>query len=192
MAAAGYNEYVLGPSAILGQPIDPGKSVVGVVGDSIVAGTGDFQVGWVQRLLNGNYSFQKVAYPGEGVGLVYATTCTPQTTSTDGWVTVINQTVANAGKETKRVQYNDWLRDGAPTVGGVAVAVGTNPAVRAGEVGHPLFGFIEVATLAESGVNSGLWKAGYTDDGTHPNSVGAAGIAAGLNAVTLFGAVSTA
>lgn len=243
--ASGYNEYVYGPSAILGYPTDPGKVVIGGVGDSILAGTGDNQVGWLTRLVNGDYSLQKVAYPGEGIGTgwnnlnglqryrrmalleqvganlivaehivndlgnplatlqsnaltywtalsrlgpVWATTCTPQTTG--DWTTTVGQTIANSSKETKRVQYNAWLRDGAPISAGVAVAVGTLLATRAGASGHPLRGYIEVTDQLETARDSGIWKANYTADGTHPTTAGATAIAAALNPVTYFGARS--
>lgn len=71
---------------------------------------------------------------------VWATTCTPRTTSTDSWATIANQTAittsptGNFGPETSisvplsgRQKYNAWLRDGAPLVAStlVASAVGT-------------------------------------------------------------------
>ena len=251
VAASGYNEYTFGPAAILAHPGSTNGilPVVGIVGDSIAAGTGDSQRGWPQRWLDGNYAHVKVAHPGEGVGTgwganqglsrfrrmalmdlagvshviaeyivndlgttyatllanqitywkqvanfgrVWATTATPQTSSTDSWATTTNQTVLDSAKETKRLDYNAWLRDGAPIVAGVAVAVGTNPAVRAGETGHPLAGYLEVADLCESARNSGKWRVDLgapTTDGTHPAAVIAQAVAAGLYAPThYFGA----
>jgi lysophospholipase L1-like esterase len=239
----GLSEYVYGPSAVLGLPADPGKAVVAIVGDSIAAGSSDNQVGWIERWLNDNYAYQKVAYPSEAmtqwdpttaggaycyrraallaregvthviaehivndlgasslptlqarafrywtflsrVGKVLATTCTPQTTSTDGWVTTGNQTVASPGtNEPRRLGWNAWVRDGAPmNAAGAAQAVGdTAPTtLRAGQAGHPLSGYIEVADAAESARDSGIWKANYTSDGTHPNPTGAAAMAAAL------------
>lgn len=244
------NEYVYSPAAILGVPIDGGKAVIGATGDSIVAGTGDDQTGWVTRLLGNNYSHQKVAYPSESmtqwvtsnklnchrrasllgrvgvthviaehivndlgasgivtlqnnafaywrylsrIGKVYATTCTPVTTSTDAWATVANQTVDTALKEPRRLAYNAWLRDGAPmTAAGAAQAVGATggTVLRAGQAGHPLAGYIEVADAVESARDSGKWKAALTADGTHPNPAGAAAIAASIDPVLLFGPVS--
>lgn len=248
--AGGFNEYVYSPAAILGLPIDGGKAVIAAVGDSIVAGTGDDQTGWVTRLLGNNYSLQKVAYPSESmvqwvtnnkvncyrragllarvgithviaehivndlgasgiatlqtnayaywkylsrIGKVYATTCTPITTSTDAWATVANQTVDTALKEPRRLAFNAWLRDGAPmNSSGVAQAVGASGAgvIRAGQPGHPLAGYIEVADAVESARDSGKWKASYTTDGTHPNTTGATAIAAAIDPVPLFGAAS--
>lgn len=100
---------------------------------------------------------------------VYATTTTPSTSN-------------DATKETVRVNLNTWLRDGAPILNGAAAASGSSAAgtVRAGQTGHPLVGWFEVADIAETSRNSGVWKTGHTDDGTHPNAVGAAALAAGI------------
>ena len=79
------------------------------------------------------------------------------------------------------------------TAAGAPQAVGAvgGTVLRAGAVGHPLAGYIEVADTVESARNSGLWKAGYSGDGTHPNTVGATAIAAALpSAVGYFGASS--
>jgi lysophospholipase L1-like esterase len=99
---------------------------------------------------------------------VFQLTITPITTSTDYFQTLANQTPTNA--QTVRVGFNDWLRDGAPIVSGVAVAVGTSGAVRAkyltGDTvtsassgNHPLYGAVEFADTVESSRNSGKWKA---------------------------------
>lgn len=111
----------------------------------------------------------------------WQTTITPNTTSTDSWATVGNQTTVNAGRETTRVQLNTWIRDGAPIVNGAAVATGTTTAIRAGAPGHPLKGYFEITDLVESARNSGLWKAAYTADGLHPVSTAHAAMAAGIN-----------
>lgn len=253
---------VFGPAAILGLPATPGASVLGIVGDSIAAGSGDsgtwLDGGWVVRALNLGYAYQNIGLPSQTVdgwyaqeGLnkslqqallervgpthilcelgvngisagfatwsshllgtgtkgawgslaafgvpIYQTTITPQTTSSDAWATVNNQTVASAGNETARLAANAWLRDGAPitaspAAGGTVAAVGASGVLRAGQTGHPLAGIIEVADLAESARDSGKWKAGYTGDGTHPNATGAAALAAALVPATL-GLVATA
>lgn len=246
------NEYVFGPSAILGIATDPDKSVVAIIGDSISAGTGDQAGGgWIERLLNGNYSYVKVAYPSESaatfrapggirryrrlavveesnvthvvaahirndvadaagqylnmaqgmldywrtltrLGLVYAPTCTPQTTSTDNWSTPGNQSpfYPATERESNRVAYNRWLRDGAPMSALYIPSATGGSGLRIGDTGHPLDGFIDVADLTETSRDSGKWKSGYTSDGTHPNAVGAAAIAAAIDPTTLFGAVS--
>lgn len=107
---------------------------------------------------------------------VRQTTITPRTTSTDSWATTTNQTpVAGFTVGAKREQFNEWVRDGAPILAGVAVATGSNAGgtLRAGTTGHPLVGYIEVADAVESARNSGLWKVtgsanGWTSDGIHP------------------------
>ncbi len=120
------------------------------------------------------------------------TTITPLTTSTDAWATVENQTVGNvAGVEDNRVALNTWLRDGAPIVNGAVVATGTNPAVRIGQSGHPLVGYVDTANAVESALNSGKWKAGYTGDGTHPNATAEASMRA-LISISMFGPAASA
>lgn len=250
LTGIGTNQLVYGPAAILGQVADLGKPVIGILGDSIFHGNGDSSFafgGLAQRALNGDYSYQKVAFPGEslggflgvgGVGRigragilalcgithivtdytvnsltsaniqsdavtawtvmrrmapygVYATTLTPQTTSTDGWATVGNQTVQYpADREPRRIAFNSWLRDGAPIDNsGVPQAVGSTGVLRAGQAGHPLSGYFEVADLAETTRNSGIWKAGYSADGTHPNATGHAALAAAIKPA-VFGPIS--
>ncbi len=112
---------------------------------------------------------------------VIQTTITPNTTSTDSWATTGNQTVANAGVEAHRVSLNNWIRAGAPTVGGTAVAPGTSGALLAGQVGHPLYGYWEIADEVETARNSGIWKAGYTTDGLHPSTTGINAAASGVD-----------
>ena len=246
LTGIGTNQRVFGPSMILGRVKDPGKPVVGIIGDSIAQGSNDNDRGYIERSLLDGYSFQKVAFPGEALdgwignnGLtryrrasilisaslthaiceygrnnmnsatvqadtlaawtslarmgvpVYQTTITPQTTSTDGWVTVGNQTVADATKEARRTAFNDWLRDGAPISAGAPVAPGMSGASRAGSAAHPLSGWFEIADLAESARNSGKWKGGYTSDGTHPGATGADALKAGINPA-VFGQPSAA
>lgn len=236
--SAGY-----GPSAILGRVIDPGKPVILLAGDSILYGTQDTSTGYGVRALAGNYSFQKIAMPGEALsqfigssglfrhrrmalaelcgvthvltdytvnslsattiqadvvtawmvlsryGPVTAASLTPQTSSTDAWATTTNQAVLYpSDREPRRVAFNGWLRDGAPINGITPQAVGASGdgVVRAGQPGHPLANVVEVADLAETARNSGIWRAGYTSDGTHPNPTGAAALAAAIDP-TVFG-----
>lgn len=99
-------------------------------------------------------SWKKQARRG---ALVYQTTGTPKATSTDNFLTTTNQTTQNS---TDIVAVNTWIRDGAPIIAGAVASVGaTTGAVRAGQAGHPLAGWIEVATAVESSLNSGKWKA---------------------------------
>lgn len=120
------------------------------------------------------------ALRADGVDDLWQTTTTPLTTSSDGWATVGNQTAGDSG-EPHRLSWNAWLRDGAPISGGAPVATGGS-GTRAGEVGHPLTGIVDVALAAESSLNSGKWVAGWTSDGLHPNATGKAGIAAAVPA----------
>lgn len=90
---------------------------------------------------------------------VYGGTVSPVTSSTDDWQTTVNQTTA--AHNTERVTLNNWIR--------------TTPA--------PLSGFFELADAVESARDSGLWKAsgvpfGFTADGVHESSGGAAAEAA--------------
>lgn len=115
-----------------------------------------------------------------------ATTVTPETTSTDNWATTANQTPTDAGRETRRIEVNTWLRAGAPLVAGTPVAVGTGGAVTCdvydatgatkvftGTGGHPVSFVIDTANAVESALNSGVWKApGFTYDGLHPLAPG--------------------
>lgn len=97
------------------------------------------------------------------------------------WATTANQTVANSTKEANRVQLNGWLRSGAPIVAGAAVAAGTQGATTAGQSGHPLYGLWEITDRVETARDSGIWKAGYTSDGLHPNSTGVNDAKQGVN-----------
>lgn len=104
-------------------------------------------------------------------------------TSTDSFATLVNQTVS-ATSATIRVPYNNWLRAGAPVdpTTGAAVAIGTAGALLAGQVGHPLDVWIELADLAESSRDSGKWRVdlGVPSDGTHPAAVLCASIATNI------------
>lgn len=82
----------------------------------------------------------------------YACTLTPDTTSTDGWITTANQTVQNTTNNTNRIAYNTALR---------------NPANWAT---YNIDGIFDVADYAESARNSGLWAA--PNGGTGTNAVG--------------------
>lgn len=118
---------------------------------------------------------------------VFACTLTPVSTSTDTWATVVNQTVKATGFNSQgRIDLNNWVRDGAPILAGVAAATGSNATgtLRAGQTGHPLVGYFETADAVESSRDSGLWQVGkiYTTDslGIHPNGTGHAAMAAAI------------
>ena len=111
---------------------------------------------------------------------VYQTTSRPKTTSTDSWATVENQTPF--AYESVRVQFNAWVRDSAPvtevTLAPVATGNTDSTTIRAGDTGHPLTGYIDLASAVESSLNSGKWIAGSTIDGEHPDATRHAAIAA--------------
>lgn len=131
-----------------------------------------------------------------GIG-VYAGSVEPQTTSSDAWATLANQTVA--GWDANRTAYNDWLRDGAPVTSAAVltpVATGTVGALRMAQPGHPLVGYLEIADVVESARNSGKWKvtgaANYaTADGLHPSPAMHALIAAVPNLAALRATAAT-
>lgn len=95
----------------------------------------------------------------------YVTTVTPKSTSTDAWATVGNQTTVSDNPD--RLTENARRR--------------------------ALPRFIELADVVESARDSGLWKAGTTDDGLHPNPTEYAAIkASGIINPATIGAVSAA
>lgn len=115
---------------------------------------------------------------------VWVPTIGPRTTSTDAWVTTMNQTpIAN---ETARVGWNAWIRAGLPIdpTAKTPVAVGTTGALLAGQVGHYVQGYLEIADVLESARDSGIWKAGYTADGVHPKNTSHAAIVTALPAIS--------
>jgi lysophospholipase L1-like esterase len=119
---------------------------------------------------------------------VIAATIPPSgVTSTDGFVTLVNQTV-NVNDAT-RTGVNDWVRGGAPIdpTALTAVAVGTPGALVFGTAPHPADAFWEAADPVESSRNSGKWQVsgGAITDGTHPNGTGAALIAANCDVTKL-------
>lgn len=107
-------------------------------------------------------------------------TCTPYTTSSDSFATTANQTAVMTTGETRRLDWNAWLRDGAPILSGAAVVTGSSApgTLRAGDVGHPLDGVCD--TAAEVETVSGKWNASTTGEGLHPNPAGHALMAAAV------------
>jgi len=112
----------------------------------------------------------------------YYGTILPHNASTDGWLTLANQSVLNSANETNRVAVNTWMRDGAPvsSTTGLPVAVGSatattnrcpfyvagvaqvNPtsgvATASGPGVHPATGLFELANVVETAQNSGNWQ----------------------------------
>jgi hypothetical protein len=97
-----------------------------------------------------------------GYGIkTWQTTIAPHTSSTDAWATIGNQTILNPSTDNApRITFNNWVRDGAPMLAGVAVAAGSNATgtLRAGQSGHPLAGYMELADVVESSRDSGYWR----------------------------------
>lgn len=90
---------------------------------------------------------------------VYQGTTTPRSTSTNGWVTVENQTVyAGNSYNTKRQTFNTNLLNGVYDVRVLDVA-----------------GAVETAEGAP-----GVWKAGFTGDGIHPLLAGKTAMVANI------------
>lgn len=92
---------------------------------------------------------------------VYAGTNPPKVTSTDAFVTTVNQTTFTTGvQESARLTVNAWLRDGAPMLNGAPAATGSNApgTLRAGSAGHPLTDVWDVSAAIETSLNSGIWK----------------------------------
>ena len=92
-----------------------------------------------------------------GISKVFLITIVPQTTSTDNWATTANQTPV--ATDPQRVLYNTWVRAKCPIDPNTLapVTVGTSGALYAGQTGHPITDFFDVASTVESSLNSGLW-----------------------------------
>ena len=83
-----------------------------------------------------------------GVKVIY-TTCLPSTTSTDGWTTVANQTLVSGF-----------------ALGGVRDQVNAGLLTRLQQ--GRIYKLLDTASIVVDSA-TGKWKAGMTDDGTHPN-----------------------
>lgn len=98
-------------------------------------------------------SLRNAAAPYLAAGMkVWVTTCPPTTTSTDGWTTLVNQTISNASRETERNTYNTDIK--------------------ANYASYGFSGVIDVCSVWESG-STGKWRvdlANQTTDGVHPSA----------------------
>lgn len=90
----------------------------------------------------------------------YITTITPNTASTDSWITASNQSpLVDAPHETKRVNYNTWVRNGSQVDGG------GSPVLSGGTASTIIKGFFDVANVVEVNssnvitLNGGNWLA---------------------------------
>lgn len=101
-----------------------------------------------------------------GVQRVYQTTVMPRVSGSAGAQVLVSSSA-------DRESFSAWLRAGAPMTGGAAAAIGASGALLAGQVGHPLEDFIEIADLVESPKRSGFWDpALVAADLFHPNAAG--------------------
>lgn len=159
--------------------------------------------------------YMQATCPGQLNVKFVAATLLPRTTSTDGGVTVTNQT--KTGNETERVQFNDWLRDtsAAGFVAQAAAATGLSTSA---------FGVFDASAAVEVNASNvltqdgGYWIAptgsaaysgtitgspvsnGFTDTAISPSTVNAfrgytivftSGTDAGFNSVVITQAAST-
>lgn len=86
----------------------------------------------------------------------FTTTSSPWSRNvTDNFVTHGGQSPHS--RDWIRTGYNRWLRDGAPVKDGAPAPVGASDAIRAGEPGHPLDGWVEMTDIVESSRDSGVW-----------------------------------
>ena len=102
---------------------------------------------------------------------VFQTTITCQTNSTDGWISLENQSLLSWPSEATRLAFNVWLRSGAPMFASHnPVAPGSAaPGTRLiGEYGHPVSGLIDNCDLVESTRGSGLWRVPVPLNMAHP------------------------
>lgn len=117
-------------------------------------GTNDLAVGsrtFAQLKADSTWLFNYLTARGVKV---YGATILPRTTSTDSWATTGNQTPVTgmgAGGASNRGLYNAWIRAGADGL---------------------ISGYLELADAVESSRDSGVWAAGNTADGIHPNATG--------------------
>lgn len=121
-------------------------------------GVNDLSFGRTQSQLENDLIDQAYRNVAKGLRGTIVTTLTPVSSSTDKWATVANQTTS-WGPGSPRVLHNNWVRAGCPIVNGDPVAVGTSGALLAGQPGHPIVGYVDVADAVESARDSGKWKA---------------------------------
>lgn len=135
-----------------------------VIGDAEVAivayGTNDITGNKTFAQLQGSLQYIYDYCAARGMR-VFGATIPPYATSTDGWLTIVNQATAyTVQQETIRRQINDWIR--------------ARPA--------PLTGYFEAADAVESARDSGKWRVDLggsaSFDGKHPSSIGHSAMAA--------------
>lgn len=80
------------------------------------AGGNDLFGGVTPATIEANLQSIANAFIGRGVK-VWAQTILPRTTSSDGWLTAVNQTLVSAPNEANRLIYNAWLRANWQAIG---------------------------------------------------------------------------
>ncbi len=196
------------PIAILGDPAAPRQyGDVALVGDSIFVGGGGADlpdlgygarglnaagIGWTRMATYGalldTYTRQDkpcVALPN--IGGVEHIVCD---LGVNNMLDLLNQGL-DAMKARYLTLWNALAAGGAKvhqatitpydntTTGFVALKAALNDWIRT--VPAPLTSCIDAAVLAETAKNSNVWKNGYSNDGLHPNEVGAAALAQAIN-----------
>jgi hypothetical protein len=108
-------------------------------------------------------------------GLFYATCMPGAINSSDSYATVANQSVSGTSNDANRQTVNAWLR-----AGGGGLFTGQSARTRTG--------IIDRAAQVETPNGAvGVWKAGMTNDGTHPTQTVHAGVLASLVQTTFAG-----
>jgi hypothetical protein len=120
----------------------------------------DFTAGQTSTQLSTNQILNAQRNAARGIIKTVVTTICPHTTSTDRWTTTTNQTLNTSGQNTQRIAYNQWVRAGGPidptTLAPVAPL--TAGALLFGSVGHPIAGYLDIAAVVETAIDSGFWK----------------------------------
>lgn len=122
-------------------------------------GVNDLNLGNTAAQLQADLLTQAQRNLAKGVRANVITTIVPQSTTTDRYTTLVNQTTVSFNAV--RVTHNNWVRDGGPIDATTKAPVATGTAVnvlRFGAVGHPVKGYIEIADQVESARDSGKWK----------------------------------
>jgi len=118
-------------------------------------GTNDLSDGSSVASIQANFVTLAGLLNKSGAALIHQSTLPPQTTSTDSWATVANQTILTGGNRASRPTLNDGIR--------------AIPSYLTGQV-------LDRADASMTARNSEIWATppAPTADGTHDNSVGAA------------------
>jgi hypothetical protein len=136
--------------------------VIGLCVNDVTAGTSAANIqAMIQWLCQDLLAFNPA-------GLFYSTCMPGAIASTDAFATVGNQAASATSNDANRQAINAWLRAGG---GGLFT----------GQSGRTRTGLLDRAALVEVANGAvGVWKAGYTNDGTHPTQATHSGVLAPL------------